>query len=144
MRRFAVAEGMQAPTARRLGARLLLLALSLGLVVLPAQAQVVVAESQGSSVAALEARLDGGRRYTLQIDGPAGLPITVRYMQVWVSRQPGQGATGNDDGSFEATTPYALDLVAPAPSPLYWRYSVVVSPQEPADVAVRLLDRGPR
>ena len=127
--------------------RALLLAVGLVLAVPTAQAPGVVTETRTEGnwgVAALQTRLDGQRRYILQIDGPPGVPFTVRYMQVYVSRSPQNGGSGNDDGLFEAATPYEVDIGAPAPQLVFWRYSLVVSPQEPAELSVRILDRGPR
>ena len=127
--------------------RALLLALGLVLAAPTAQAQGVAAEARAQGdwgVAALQTRLDGGRRYTLQVDGPPGVPFTVRYMQVYVSRNPQNGGSGNDDGVYEATTPYEADVAPPAPQLVFWRYSLVVSPEQPAELTVRLLDRGPR
>ena len=126
---------------------LLALALVFVLAAPAAQAPNVVAESQATGeygVAALQARLDGQRRYVLQVDGPPGIPFNARYMQIYVGRQPTGGGTGNDDGGFDATTPYERELLAPGPQLLFWRYSAVVSPNEPAELVVRVLDRGPR
>ncbi len=124
------------------------LVLGLLLFVAPAaQAPPVVAETTASGtwgVAALQARLDYPRRYALQVDGPEGVSFSARYMQVYVSRQPANGGTGNDDGSFEGTVPYQQDLQPPAPGLVFWRYSVVVSPMEPAELVVRVVDLGPR
>jgi hypothetical protein len=107
------------------------------------QAPAIVAEANASGdygVAALQARLNGQRRYTLQVDGPPGVPFTARYMQVFVSHQPQAGGSGNQDGSFDGVTPYQRALDPPAPGLLFWRYSVVVSPNDPAELAVRVLD----
>lgn len=128
------------------------LALGLWLLILapPAlthQAGPVVAESVATGnagVAALAARLDSSHRYLLQIDGPPGVPFTARYFAVHVGPGASQGGTGNDDGLFEATTPYEQELVAPRPDLLFWRYSIVVDPQQPAPISVRLVDLGPR
>jgi hypothetical protein len=127
--------------------RLLLVALLLVLAQPAAQAPGVVAESQATGewgVAALNARLDPQHRYTLQVDGPPGGSFTVRYMQVYVSHQPNSGGSGNDDGSFQGTTPYEADLAPPAPGLVFWRYSAVVSPDQPGAMTARVLDRGPR
>jgi hypothetical protein len=127
--------------------RVLLLAALLALAQPPAQAPGVVAESQAEGdwgVAALNARLNPQHRYALQVDGPPGSSFTVRYMQVYVSHQPNNGGSGNDDGSFQATTPYEVDLQPPAPQLIFWRYSAVISPDQPGAMAARLLDRGPR
>ena len=124
------------------------LVLSLILLVAPvAQAQAVVAEASAKGewgVAALQARLDYPRHYALQIDGPPGAPFSARYMQVYVSRQPANGGSGNADGSFEGTVPYQQDIEPPAPDLVFWRYSVVVSPTEPAELVARVVDLGPR
>lgn len=127
--------------------RVLLLAASLVLAQPVAQTPGVAAESQASGewgVAAFNARLDPQHRYTLQIDGPPGSPFTVRYLQVYVSHQPNSGGSGNDDGNFQGVSPYEADLSLPAPGLVFWRYSAVVSPDEPATMTARLLDRGPR
>lgn len=111
-----------------------------------AQEAGVVAESQAGgqwSVAALNARLDPQHRYTLEVDGPPGTPFTVRYLQVYVSHQP-RGGSGNDDGTFQATAPYEMDLPLPAPDLIFWRYSAVISPDDAAALRVRIIDRGPR
>ena len=127
---------------------LALIALTLGGSAQPApQLQSVVAESVAAgaaSVAAFQIRLDGTRRYQLQIEGPEGTPFVARYFSVHVSRQPIRGATGNDDGSFEGTTPYTEELVAAWPDLVFWRYSLVVNPQVPVEVSARLIDLGPR
>ncbi|HZS03076.1 MAG TPA: hypothetical protein VFE37_30475 [Chloroflexota bacterium] len=127
--------------------RMLLVAVMLVLAQPGAQAPGVVAESQAEGewgVAAFNARLDPQHRYTLQVDGPPGVSFTVRYLQVYVSHQPTGGGSGNDDGSFQATTPYEADLTPPAPGLLFWRYSAVVSPDQPTALTARLLDRGAR
>ena len=127
--------------------RAIALSLLLLLVAPPAQAQTVVAESQAVGeygVASFQAQLDWRRRYTLQIDGPAGVPVSANYVQVYVSRSARNGGTGNQDGSFDALTPYESDLLSPASNLFFWRYSVVVSPGVAAEVTVRLLDQGPR
>ncbi|MBX5491831.1 MAG: hypothetical protein IRZ14_11805 [Chloroflexi bacterium] len=111
------------------------------------QDQPVVAQSTadgGAGVAAVAAKLDSSRRYLVQIDGPPGVPFTARYSAVRVSRNPSETGSGNDDGAVEGTTPYELELVAPRPDLLYWRYSIVVDPQAPAAVTVRIVDAGPR
>ena len=127
---------------------LALIALTLGGSASPApQLQSVVAESVASGaagVAAFQTRLDGSRRYQLQIDGPEGTQFVARYFSVHVGRQPARGATGNDDGSFEGTTPYTEELVAAWPDLVFWRYSLVVNPQVPVEVSARLIDLGPR
>jgi len=112
-----------------------------------AQVPGTVAEQQAEGewgVAALNTRLDGTHRYALQVDGPPGSTFTARFMQVYVSRQPNNGGTGNLDGTFQATAPYEGDLSPPAPQLIFWRYSVVVSPDEPAAMTVRVVDRGLR
>jgi hypothetical protein len=127
--------------------RVLLLAVMLVLAQPGAQTPGVVAESQAEGewgVAALNARLDPQHRYTLQVDGPPDSSFTVRYMQVYVSHQPNNRGSGNDDGSFQATAPYEADLVPPAPQLAFWRYSAVISPDQPAAITARLLDRGAR
>ncbi|HEY7063851.1 MAG TPA: hypothetical protein VII06_20400 [Chloroflexota bacterium] len=127
--------------------RALLLAVSLVLAQPVAQTPGVVAESQASGewgVAALNARLDPQHRYTLQIDGPPDSPFTVRYLQVYVSHDPNGGGSGNDDNSFQGTTPYEGDVNPPAPGLVFWRYSAVISPDQPATMTARLLDLGPR
>ena len=127
--------------------RVLLLAVMLVLAQPGAQAPGVVAESQAEGewgVAALNARLDPQHRYTLQVDGPPDASFTVRYLQVYVSHQPNNGGSGNEDVNFQATTPYEADLVPPAPGLLFWRYSAVISPDQPGAMAARLIDRGPR
>jgi hypothetical protein len=127
--------------------RALLLAVALTLAQPAAQAPGVVAESLAEGewgVAALNARLNPQRRYTLQVDGPPGSSFTVRYMQVYVSHQPNNGGSGNDDGTFQATTPYEADISPPAPQLVFWRYSAVISPDQPGAMVARLIDRGPR
>ena len=127
--------------------RVVLLGILLALAQPLPQTSGVVAESQAQSewgVAALNARLDPQRRYVLQVDGPPGSPFTVRYMQVYVSHQPTSGGSGNDDGSFQATAPYEADVLPPAPQLVFWRYSAVISPDEPGAMTARLVDRGPR
>ncbi|SRR5579884_3375335 len=112
-----------------------------------AQAAPVVAETTTTGewgVAALQARLDASHHYTVQVDGPAGAAFTARYMQVYVSRQPSNGGSGNDDGSFQGNVPYEQDLTPPAAGLIFWRYSVVVSPTDPAQLVVRVIDQGPR
>lgn len=107
----------------------------------------VVAESQASGdwgVAALNTRLDPQHHYVLQVDGPPGDSFTVRYLQVYVSHQPNNGGSGNDDGNFQATTPYEAEINPPAPALVFWRYSAVVSPDQPGAMTARLIDRGPR
>ena len=126
---------------------MLLLALMLVVAQPPAQAPGVVVEGQGQGewgVATVHTRLDGRRRYAVVIDGPPDRSFTARYMQVFVSDQPTNRGTGNDDGNFQATTPFEMDLLPPASGLVFWRYSLVVSPDEPTPVTVRLLDRGPR
>jgi hypothetical protein len=130
-----------------IGIPLLLWLLTLAPPALTQQAAPVVAESRtagNAGVAALAARLDSSRHYLLQIDGPPGVPFTARYLSVHVGRSPDPSQTGNDDGSFDATTPYEQELVAPRSDLLYWRYSIVVDPQQPAQLAVRIIDLGPR
>jgi hypothetical protein len=127
--------------------RVLLLTVMLVLAQSGAQTPGVVAESQAEGefgVAALNTRLDPQHRYLLQVDGPPGASFTVRYLQVYVSHQPNNGGSGNDDGTFQATTPYEADVTPPAPNLLFWRYSAVISPDQPGAMAARLLDRGPR
>ncbi|HLH25217.1 MAG TPA: hypothetical protein VK066_22065 [Chloroflexota bacterium] len=126
--------------------RALLLAVMLVLAQPGTQAPGVVAESQAQGewgVAAIDTRLNPQHRYTLQVDGPDGSSFTLRYLQVYVSHQPTNGGSGNDDGSFQGTAPYEADLVPPAPQLLFWRYSAVLSPDQPAEMTIRLLDRGP-
>jgi hypothetical protein len=120
------------------------LAVLLALARLGAQPPVVVAQATDENgVAALQARLDWQRRYLLQIDGPPGTPFTARYTQVFVSRQPAGGGSGNRSGSLEGQTPYELELVAPAPQLLYWRFSIVASAADSIPLTVRILDAGP-
>jgi hypothetical protein len=112
-----------------------------------AQSQSVVAEAAATGdygVAALQASLNWQRRYGLQVDGPPGAGFTARYLQVYVSRQPGSGGSGNDDGSFEGVVPYTQELAPPAPNLIFWRYSIVVSPSQPAELVARVVDLGPR
>jgi len=135
---------------RRRGAGMILRGVVLAVMLLstpPAQAQSVVAEAAATGeygVAALQASLTWQRRYGLQVDGPPGAGFTARYMQVYVSHQPGSGGSGNDDGSFEGVVPYTQDIGPPASNLVFWRYSVVVSPTAPAELVVRVVDRGPR
>ncbi len=127
--------------------RALTLAILLVLATPAAQAPTVVAESRAEGqwgVAALQARLAADRRYVLQIDGPPGAPFTAYYMQVYVGRPASGGASGNDDGTFDGVVPYEQELVPPAANLLFWRYSAVISPTEPAELTARILDLGPR
>jgi hypothetical protein len=127
--------------------RVLLVAVMLVLAQPGAQTPGVVAESQSEGewgVAALNSRLDPQHRYTLQVDGPPGASFTARYMQVYVSHQPNNGGSGNDDGSFQGTAPYEADVAPPAAGLIFWRYSAVISPDQPVALTARLLDRGPR
>jgi hypothetical protein len=127
--------------------RLVLLALALTLAQPSAQGPDVVVESLAEGdwgVAALNARLNPQRRYALLVDGPPGSPFTVRYNQVFVSHQPNNGGTGNDDGTFQGVAPYEAEVLLPAPQLLFWRYSAVISPDQPGAMAARLVDRGPR
>lgn len=124
-----------------------LLALLVGLTLPVAQRGDVVAESLAEGrygVAALQARLDWQHRYALQVDGPSGAAFTANYLQVYVGNQPERGQTGNEDGSFEGVMPYQSELQPPAAPLLFWRYSIVVSPQASGDTVVRVVDLGSR
>jgi hypothetical protein len=112
-----------------------------------AQSQSIVAEAAATGeygVAALQASLTWQRRYAIQVDGPPGAGFTARYMQVYVSHQPGSGGSGNDDGSFEGVVPYTQEIGPPASNLIFWRYSVVVSPSQPSELVARVVDLGPR
>jgi hypothetical protein len=134
----------------RRGAGMILRGIVLALLLLgapAAQTQAVVAEAAATGeygVAALQAALSSQRRYGLQVDGPPGAGFTARYLQVYVSHQPASGGSGNDDGSFEGVVPYSQELGPPAPNLVFWRYSVVVSPSQPAELVARVVDLGPR
>jgi hypothetical protein len=112
-----------------------------------AQSQSVVAEAAATGeygVAALQASLTWQRRYGLQVDGPPGAAFTARYLQVYVSHQPAGGGSGNNDGNFEGVVPYNEEIAPPAPGLIFWRYSIVVSPSQPAELVARVVDLGPR
>ena len=112
-----------------------------------AQSGTVVAEETAigeQGVVPLQVRLQGNRRYVLQVDGPPGVLFTAKYMQVFLNHNPGAGGSGNDDGSFDGAVPYSRDLLPPASGLLFWRYSAVVSPVDSGQLTVRVIDLGPQ
>lgn len=116
------------------------------LTTLPAQAQSVVAENQATSgvgVAAVQAQLEGQRQYTIQIDGPSGVPFNATAAQVYLGPTAGREGSGQRSYSFQGTTPYEAPLTAPGTGLRYWSYSLVVEAQQPVDgLTVRILDQG--
>jgi hypothetical protein len=127
--------------------RLLLTVIALVLAMPGGQAQGVVAESQASGewgVAPLAAQLNPEHRYALEVDGPDGGTFTGRYEEVYVGPNAQQQGSGEREGTLQGSAPYQAELTPPSAPLIFWRYSVVLTLDEPADLTARIVDLGPR